>query len=360
MSNRRAPQPPPTEAPPRVLVLDADPLPRLDRLAGRAEVLHCDEKTLATAVSEADVLLVWDFLSDAVRDAWPRRGPHPVWVHTASAGVDRLLFPELVASSAVITNARGVFDRPIAEYVAGLVLTFAKDFIGSWELQKQRHWRHRETVRIHGSHAVVVGSGPIGRHIGRTLRALGVEVSLVGRRARAADPEVGRVHASESLPSLLPTADWVVCAAPLTDATRGMFDRDLFARMKPSARFINVGRGQHVVEDDLAAALHEGRLAGAALDVFATEPLPADSPLWDAPGLLVSPHMSGDTVGWRDDLAEQFCDNFDRWVAGEPLCNVVDKRLGYVPHEPGEPRPTHNPAPTDPSDPTSEPDRSDR
>jgi phosphoglycerate dehydrogenase-like enzyme len=316
---------------PRVLVLDADPLPRLDRLEGRAQVLHCDEKSLATRLPEADVLLVWDFLSDAVREAWPGPGPRPAWVHTASAGVDRLLFPELMESPAVVTNARGVFDRPIAEYVAGLVLAFAKDFLGSWELQRQRRWLHRETAKVHGSRALVVGSGPIGRRVGVTLRALGIEVDLVGRGARDTDPDFGRVHASESLPELLPGADWVVCVAPLTPATRGLFGRAAFERMKPGARFINVGRGQHVVEADLDAALRGGHLAGAALDVFAAEPLPQDSPLWDAPGLIVSPHMSGDTIGWRQDLAEQFCDNFDRWEAGEPLFNVVDKRLGYVP-----------------------------
>ncbi len=328
---------------PSVLVLDADPLPRLDRLAGRARVLHANENTLARQLPEANVLLVWDFLSDAVRDAWPGPGPRPEWVHTASAGVDRLQFPELVTSPTVITNARGVFDRPIAEYVAGLVLAFAKDFLGSWELQRQRRWQHRETAKVHGSRAVVVGSGPIGRTVGRTLRGLGIEVALVGRRARDSDEDFGRVHASESLPELLPRADWVVCAAPLTDATRGMFDRAVFDLMRPGAHFVNIGRGQHVVEEDLAAALHEGRLAGAALDVFTTEPLPADSPLWDAPGLLVSPHMSGDTFGWRDDLAEQFLDNFDRWAAGRPLFNVVDKQLGYVPNvEPAEPAPQAN------------------
>jgi phosphoglycerate dehydrogenase-like enzyme len=313
-----------------VLVLDADPLPNLDRLGDRARVLHADEKSLAERLPEADVLLVWDFLSDAVREAWPGEGPRPRWVHTPSAGVDRLL-PELTEADTVITNARGVFDQPIAEYVTGLVLAMAKDFRGSWELQRARHWRHRETLRVGGSRAVVVGSGPIGRKIGRTLMALGVTVDLVGRTERNGDPDFGRVHATEQLPTLLGEADWVICVAPLTDASRDMFDAAAFARMKPQARFINVGRGQHVVEADLLDALREQRIAGAALDVFHTEPLPSDSPLWDAPGLLISPHMSGDTVGWRDDLAEQFLDNFDRWHAGEPLHNVVDKGLGYVP-----------------------------
>ncbi|MFC4497587.1 D-2-hydroxyacid dehydrogenase [Streptomyces ovatisporus] len=316
---------------PCLLVLDADPLPRLDRLSGRARIVHADENTLARHLPTADVLLVWDFLSDAVRQAWPGDGPRPGWVHTPSAGVDRLL-PELSASpDTVITNARGVFDQPIAEYVAGLTLAMAKDFRGSWELQRQRRWRHRETKRVGGTRAVVVGSGPIGRAIGRTLMALGVAVELVGRTERSGDPDFGKVHAGGALHGLMSDADWVVCVAPLTEESRGMFDAAAFARMKPDAHFINVGRGQHVVEEDLKRALTERRIAGAALDVFADEPLASDSKLWDVPGLLVSPHMSGDTIGWRDDLAEQFLDNFDRWEAGEPLLNVVDKGLGYVP-----------------------------
>lgn len=313
-----------------VLVLEAEPLPSLDRLKGRATVSYADTATLPQLLPSADVLLVWDFLSDAVRRAWPGAGPRPGWVHTPSAGVDRLL-PELSEpASTVLTNARGVFDQPIAEYVAGLVLAMAKDFHGTWELQRQRKWRHRETMRVAGTHAVVVGSGPIGRAIGRTLTALGVSVDLVGRTPRNGDAEFGEVHGIGALDGLLPEAHWVVCVAPLTEESRGLFDADRFARMRPGARFINVGRGQHVVTDDLAAALLSHHLAGAALDVLAEEPLAAESGLWDVPGLLVSPHMSGDTAGWRQDLAEQFLDNFDRWEAGRPLLNVIDKTLGYV------------------------------
>ncbi|POX40733.1 hydroxyacid dehydrogenase [Streptomyces sp. Ru73] len=314
-----------------VLVLGSEPPPKLDRLSGRAQVIFADEKTLADRLPTADVLLAWDFTSDAIRDAWAAGGPRPGWVHTASAGVDRLLCPGLIEDETVVTNARGVFEQPIAEYVAGLVIAMAKDFYGSWELQRQRRWQHRETLRVAGSRAVVVGSGPIGRAIGQTLKGLGVKVELVGRRERPGDPQFGTVHASTALDGLLPTADWVVCAAPLTEETRGLFGREAFGRMKESARFINVGRGPMVSERDLVEALRGRRLAAAALDVFEEEPLPAESPLWDVPGLIVSPHMSGDTLGWRDALAEQFADNYDRWEAGEPLLNVVDKRLGYVP-----------------------------
>ncbi|MGW7411354.1 D-2-hydroxyacid dehydrogenase [Streptomyces sp. NPDC054863] len=308
-----------------LLVLDAEPLPRLGSLTGRTRILHGDDATIRSQLPQADVLLVWDFHSDAVRRAWPGPGARPRWVHTASAGVDHLMCPELAASDTVVTNARGIFDQPIAEYVAGLVLASAKDFQGTNELQRQRRWHHRETRRVAGTRAVVVGSGPIGRAVARTLEALGVSVALTGRTARPG------VHGPDDLLPLLARADWVVCAAPLTDATRGMFDARVFDAMNPSAYFINVGRGRLVVESDLMAALAKRWIAGAALDVFAQEPLPPQSPVWDVPGLTVSPHMSGDVVGWREELAVQFLELYDLWESGKPLPNVVDKNVGYVP-----------------------------
>ncbi|MEU9362139.1 D-2-hydroxyacid dehydrogenase [Streptomyces sp. NPDC048301] len=310
---------------PVILVLEADPPPRLGRLTGRAVVRYADERTLADELPGADVLLVWDFTSDAVRAAWPGEGPRPRWVHTASAGVDRLLCPALAASATVVTNARGVFELPIAEYVAGLVLAFAKDLPGTLELQRRRSWRHRETRTLAGSRAVVVGAGPVGREIMRLLHGLGVRVALVGRTARRT------IHGVEDLERLASGADWVISAAPLTPETRGMFDARFFGLLQPSAHFVNVGRGALTVEEDLTEALRRRWLAGAALDVFQEEPLGPDSPLWDVPGLLVSPHMSGDTAGWRDRLGEQFVSMYELWESGGPLPNKVDIGLGYVP-----------------------------
>jgi phosphoglycerate dehydrogenase-like enzyme len=315
---------------PLVVVLGEEEPPLLDRVKDRARLRQAGEADLADALREADALLVWDFLTDALPAAWPERGG-PRWVHTASAGVDRLLFPALLRSGAVITNSRGVFEEPIAEYVAGLVLALAKDLPGTLGRQRSRTWEHRETESVAGTRAVVVGGGPIGRAVARVLRLLGLRVALVSRTARERDPEFGRVHGFGELPGLLPDADWVVGAAPLTGETEDMFDAAAFARMKPGARFVNVGRGPLVVEDDLVAALREGRLGAAALDVFRREPLPADSPLWTVPGLIVSPHMSADTHGRLEDLAELFLANFARWAAGRPLRNVVDNTLGYVP-----------------------------
>ncbi|MEU7299253.1 D-2-hydroxyacid dehydrogenase [Streptomyces sp. NPDC007206] len=310
---------------PTLLVLDADPPPRLGRLTGRARIVHTDAAHLAERLPQADVLLVWDFTSHAVREAWPGDGPRPVWVHTASAGVDHLLGPELAASDTVVTNARGIFDDPIAEYVAALVLAAAKDLPRTLELQRERTWRHREGRRVAGTRACVVGSGPIGRAIVRTLKALGVTTALVGRVPRTG------VHGPADLDRLISRADWVIAAAPLTEETYGMFDARRFGVMQPSAFFVNVGRGRLVDEEALALALTRRWIAGAALDVFTAEPLPADSPLWGLPGLIVSPHMSGDTVGWRDELGEQFIELYERWAAGRSLVNVVDKKRGYVP-----------------------------
>ncbi|MGW7134515.1 D-2-hydroxyacid dehydrogenase [Streptomyces bobili] len=310
---------------PTLLVLDAEPPPRLGRLTGRARVVHTDEAGLAGLLPGADVLLVWDFASHAVRSAWPGDGPRPGWVHTASAGVDHLMCPELAASDTVVTNARGIFDAPIAEYVAALVLAMAKDLPRTLEFQREREWRHRESRRVAGTRAVVVGSGPIGREIARTLKALGVTAAVVGRVPRTG------IHGPDDLDRLLARADWVIAAAPLTERTRGMFDLRRFGVMQPSACFVNVGRGQLVDEDALVRALEKRWIAGAALDVLTSEPLAADSPLWRVPGLLVSPHMSGDTVGWRDELGAQFVELFERWAAGRPLRNVVDKQRGYVP-----------------------------
>jgi phosphoglycerate dehydrogenase-like enzyme len=276
-----------------------------------------DATALADALPGAEVLLVWDFTSDAVREAWPAADALR-WVHTASAGVDRLTFPGLLESDVTLTNSRGVFDRPMAEYVLGLVLAMAKDLPGTFAAQARGEWLHRETEPIAGRIAVIVGGGPIGRAIAGLLGAVGMDVELVGRRE------------FDDLPGLLPRADWLVLAAPLTDATRGMLDAATLALLRPSARVINVGRGALVVEPDLVDALQTGRIAGAALDVFAREPLPADSPLWTLPGVIVSPHMSGDLIGWRQELVEVFRDNLARYRAGEPLRNVVDKKLGYV------------------------------
>jgi phosphoglycerate dehydrogenase-like enzyme len=223
-----------------------------------------------------------------------------------------------------------VYDEPTAEYVLGLILALAKDFPRIWEHQQHHEWRPHQSGTITGRTALVWGTGPIGRAIARLLRAVGMRVCGAGRTARSDDPDFGTVHGADTLRPALAEADYVVLAAPLTPDTRGMVDAPVLAAMKPGARLINVGRGALVDEKALVDHLAAGRLAGAALDVFDQEPLPAESPLWDMPGVIVSPHMAGETMGEREALIELFLDNLTRRAEGLPLRNVVDKRRGYV------------------------------
>jgi phosphoglycerate dehydrogenase-like enzyme len=162
------------------------------------------------------------------------------------------------------------------------------------------------------------------------LRAVGMRVCGAGRTARADDPDFGTVHEGVGLRTALADADYVILAAPLTPATRCMVDASVLGAMKPGARLVNVGRGGLVDEEALVKHLADGRLAGAALDVFAQEPLPAASPLWDMPGVIVSPHTAGEVTGWRVELADLFLENLTRRAEGRPLRNVVDKEKGYV------------------------------
>jgi phosphoglycerate dehydrogenase-like enzyme len=177
---------------------------------------------------------------------------------------------------------------------------------------------------------VLLGPGPVGRETAKLLRAAGMVVDVVGRRARE-DAELGHVHAIDELDELLPSADDLVLALPLTEATRGIIDARRLALMRPGARVINVGRGALVVEDALLAAVRDGHLGAAALDVFEQEPLPSDHPFWAMDNVLVSPHMSGDLVGWRARVVDRFAANLRRWVAGEPLADVVDLRAHATP-----------------------------
>ena len=315
---------------PVLVVLHAGDLPDgLDSVAEVADVRYATADTLGDALDGADALLLWDFFSPAVESAWPRCGSLK-WIHIAAAGVDSLMFDDLVDSDVIVTNSRGVFDRPIAEFVLAQILAFAKDSERSRALQHSKVWQHRETERIDGAHAMIVGTGAIGRAIASLLAAVGMSISGVGRTAREGDRDFGTVHASADLTSEVAQADYLVLVAPLTDQTRGMIDDSVLAAMKPGARIVNVGRGELLDTEALLAHLATGHIAGAALDVFETEPLSADHPLWTAENVIVTPHMSGDASGWKLRLAELFADNAHRYFRGEPLLNVVDKKLGFV------------------------------
>ena len=193
--------------------------PHLGPVEDRADVRYTDAAGLAQTIADAQALFLWDFFSSAVRDVWPA-ARQLEWIHVAAAGVDTLMFDELAQSDVVVTNARGVFDRPIAEFVLASILAVAKDVHRSHDLQATREWRHRETRAVAGGTVLVVGTGSIGREIAKLLRAVGMDVRGAGRTERASDPDFGDVVSSADLADHVGWADHVVVIAPLTDATR--------------------------------------------------------------------------------------------------------------------------------------------
>jgi phosphoglycerate dehydrogenase-like enzyme len=303
--------------------------PRLPEVEELAEVRLTKADGLAKALDGADVLYQWHSFSPALKENWAAASSLK-WVHVTAAGVSQLMFDELVASDVVYTNSRGVLSTAIAEFALGFVLDMAKDSQGSFRLQQQQRWQHRTTRKVQGQSALVVGTGSIGREIARLFRAVGMDVDGAGRTTRPGDADFGRIRSSRELAAVVHDYDYVVLAAPLTGDTTGLVGAEVLAAMKPSARLINVGRGQLVDTAALTEALTSGSIAGAALDVVHPEPLPEGHALWEMDNVIITPHMSGDTEDYLDDLGKLFVDNLKRYCNAEPLENVVDKALGFV------------------------------
>ena len=282
-------------------------------------------------LEEADIVLGF-----AVRPANFARARKLRWVHSTAASVTGVLFPALVESDVVVTNSRGLHADSMAEHALGMMLAFTRKLHLARDAQlahtwaQESHWRDSPPLdSLRGSTLGIVGLGNIGRALAERARAMGMRVLAV-RRHPVDPPEPAHAQWSvERLGELLASSDWVVLVAPLTPETQRMIGPEQLALMPPHARLVNLGRGALVDEDALVDALRSRRLAGAALDVFAEEPLPASSPLWDLPQVILTPHTSGMAPRYWERAMEQFTANLARFLAGEPLTNVVDKRAGY-------------------------------
>ena len=259
------------------------------------------------------------------------------WIHTPTAAVHQLLFPELVNSDVILSNAREVHGPVVAELVIALMFALAKKIPQAVRLQQEHSWgksaiwndgpRPRE---IAGATLGLIGVGGIGRTVARMASALGMRVIAVRERPEKEKPQgVEAVYAPDQIDELLSQSDFVVVAAPLTEASSGLINADRLAAMRQDAYLINVGRGPHVDEAALADALRNHRIAGAALDVFDQEPLPAESQLWDLENLLITPHTGSLTEKLWQRHYQVFSENLRRYLAREPLLFVVDKRKGY-------------------------------
>ena len=280
-------------------------------------------------VSDADLARVTiAFFSG---DAWPERTAHFIsaclhapnlqWLHTFSAGVDSPVFAEFVRRGARLTTSSGSSARPIAQTVALMILGLSRDAPAWMRAQQQHLWAPHMGEEVEGANLAIIGMGPIGEETARLGQALGMNV--LGCRRSVSGDEPCETLTWDGLPRLLAWADYLVLALPLTNDTRDLIGAAELALMKPTARLINVGRGGLIDEPALIDALANGRLAGAGLDVFATEPLGADSPLWDMPNVIITPHNSGATELANHRGAQIFIDNMGRFVRGEPLRNEV-------------------------------------
>lgn len=316
------------------LIVIADPAePRLallrDLPEGTRLLVGESPESFAGELETAEVIFNWAFQGSTLRALLPRC-PGVRWVHVRTAGLEKLLCPELVEHPCVLTNGSGVFSPALGEFVIAAALYFARDFRRLVRNQQAGRWETFEVVEIARQTLGIVGYGDIGRQVARRATALGMNV-LALRRRGAGEPDeyASYVYPPERRHEMIAACDYVVVAAPLTPETRGLVGAPEIAAMKPDAVLINVGRGQVVDEAALVAALSEGRIKGAALDVFNQEPLPAAHPFYSLENVLLSPHSADHTDHWIDDAMRFFLAQYAQYAAGEPLRNVVDKRQGY-------------------------------
>jgi phosphoglycerate dehydrogenase-like enzyme len=299
----------------------------------RADVVSVeDAEGLPAALADAEVFVGWRVPPEHFAAARRLR-----WMHSASAGVDDCLFPALVESPVLLTNSTGVHEVCIPEHVLGQMLVLARNFHAALRLQQHGEWNRFGVIafgsgvrELHGSALAILGAGPIGASLARRAAALGMRVRVLRRDPRRSVPGAEAVLGPARLHELLGWADVVVLAVPLTAETRGLIGEAELRAMRSDAFLINIARGEVVDEDALVRCLRAGGLAGAALDVFSEEPLPAGHPLWSLPNVVLTPHISGYTRTYFDRVLAIFEDNLARYLDGRPLRNVVDKRLGYV------------------------------
>jgi phosphoglycerate dehydrogenase-like enzyme len=258
--------------------------------------------------------------------------PNLLWVHSRSVGLERTLFPELKESAVPLTNGAGVFSASLGEFALGAILYFAKDFRRMIRNQMAGVWEAFDVSWASGHTVGIIGYGDIGRAIAERVHAMGMTVLAVKRHAttsQSADPLVAETYPPDRRLEMISRCDYVVMATPLTPETRGMIGEAEFAAMKPTAVLINVGRGPVINEGAMIGALAGGRIRGAALDVFDHEPLPAGHPFYKLENVLLSPHCADHTPDWLDNAMKFFIEQYERFRKGEPLLNIVNKKLGY-------------------------------
>ncbi len=259
------------------------------------------------------------------------------WIQSSAAGLDHCLVPEVIASDIPVTSASGVLADQVTEHCLALLGGLLRSLPVFFRAQEKREFVRRPTRDLHHATIGIVGLGGVGRRLAEVLQAFKTRILATDWCPYDKPDYVEALWPPERLLDLCGQVDILILCAPLNDHTRGMIDRRVFAALRPGSLFVNVARGALVVEDDLIAALSSGHLAGAAVDVTATEPLPAGSRLWGQENVIITPHVGGQAARRLDDCTNFFCENLRRFRLGEPLRNLVDKQLGFPLRRPSNP-----------------------
>jgi len=297
----------------------------LQAAAPGLEIFTCSLDQLGDHIADTDILAPWG--SDEIRPFFAS-GQQLRWVHSLSAGVENLIFPEIQASNIILTNSRGIHSIPVSEHVLALLFAFSRCLPQTIRQQDRKIWKRLRADELHEKAVGIIGLGSIGREIAKKAKALGMKV-LAAKRELTEELFVDELFASDDLLNMLPQCDYVVTALPLLPETHNLLQRRHFQAMKPTACFINIARGAVVCETDLIAALETKEIRGAGLDVFEHEPLPEASPLWEMPNVIITPHVAAFSPYYMDRAIRLFADNLARFVAVEPLVNMIDKQKGY-------------------------------
>jgi phosphoglycerate dehydrogenase-like enzyme len=253
------------------------------------------------------------------------------WIHIGYAGVDMILYPEIVNSDIIVTCSKGIHHFHMTEFLFGMILTLTRKFSKIYENQKRKFWDKRvarEFELLNGKTMGILGLGNIGRQIAKVSKSFGMYV-IGMKRTMSSVENVDEVVTRENLEHLLRNSDFIVAVLPLTEETYHLIGEKEFNAMERKPYFFNIGRGAVVDEKALINALKEGKIRGAGLDVFEEEPLPQDSPLWEMENVLITPHIAGLFPGYWEEPTNLFIENFKRYINGEKLLNVVDKVAGY-------------------------------
>lgn len=307
--------------------VEARHVSRIEAVCPEAEVVDAGQQRIAAELPEADVFcghakvpVPWDQVVQRGRLRW---------IQSSAAGLDHCLVPSVVRSEIVITSASGVLARQVADHTLALLAGVLRNLPTFFRAQEAHEFIRRPTRDLHGARIGIVGLGGNGRRLARVLKPMDTTIVATDWFPVNKPDYVDELLPADALDDILPRIDVLILAVPLTEHTRGIIDARRLRMLPPEAVVINVARGPVIVEEDLVQVLRSGHLWGAGLDVTAEEPLAADSPLWDLPNVIITPHVGGQRASRSDDMTDLFCLNLARYLKHEPLVNLVDKSLGF-------------------------------